>query len=101
VQGGQSDVSSMGMVSRTQIRLYAWLTHLDQRPGLSANGPAGHVRLGSGNPDSHWRCERWSPTTGTLVSTSELPADHAGVIDLALGAVAPDVAFRLSAIAAQ
>ncbi len=100
VLGGQSDVSAMGMVSRTQIRLYTWLSHLDQRPGLSANGPAGRVQLGSGNPDSRWRCERWSPTTGSLVSTSELAADHTGMIDLALGEVAPDAAFRLSAIAA-
>ena len=101
VLGGQSDVSAMGMVSRTQIRLYAWLTHLDQQPGLTSKGPAGHVHLMSGNADSAWRCERWSCTTGTLQATSTITADHDGAIDLDLGDIAPDAAFRLSAIAAR
>ncbi len=99
IRGGAADVSGLGMVAQTQIRLYFWLTHLDQQAGLRDDRAAGTARLESGNPDSTWRCERWSPTTGTLASTTTLSADHDGVVLVPLDVMHPDAAFRLSAVA--
>ena len=99
ISGASAEVSALGMASQSQIRLYVWLTRLDQQPGLASDAPAGVASVEHCRPGSAWRCERWSPTTGRLTATTTLTADQDGVLRLPLEVVNPDAAFRLSALA--
>ncbi len=95
---GRSDASIMGSSSTSQMRLYAWLTRSDQQPGMTSDATAGLANLESGQAGSHWRCERWSCSSGRCEAVSELVANGLGVLALPLGLLQPDAAFRLTLI---
>lgn len=94
IMGSHINDQAMGMQASSQIRLYAWLTHLDQQPDLTDPGDAGEALLATARPHGRWRCERWSCQEGKLVATTTLTADDSGRLRIPLGHLTPDAAFR-------
>ena len=92
---GQARAEMIGMYSPTSHRYYAWLSGLDRNPAVSDARPAGSAQVMTGQPHSLWQVERWDCSQGVVVSTSIVSANEQGVVELDLGQLAPDAAFKL------